>query len=217
MCLNYDTPAFYINDSEVVSNISIETGQWYHIVGTYDGSDLKIYVNGYPAGEESVTDEYGVKTPAFIGSDGGYSFDGLIDDVHVYNYALDRLMIWSLGGFETTSVFTVKNSLSEDVVTIDDEGNLFLTGYLTEYGTPIATANDEFIIMYQNYKMSVTDCSTGNMTIAGCLTEDYDDFNTLLQAGYQEFVIINENEEVVALFDHWGNLFLSGYVFEEGN
>ncbi len=52
-------PVFRVNEGSgggtVSSSIAITTGNWYHIVGTYDGTSLKIYVNGQLAGTTAFT------------------------------------------------------------------------------------------------------------------------------------------------------------------
>jgi hypothetical protein len=70
-------------------------GQWHMITGTFDGQYLKIYVDGH-IGEVSnmnVDVIYGSTEMLIFGaakSDGSGSFEGLIDDVEIYSYALDH-------------------------------------------------------------------------------------------------------------------------------
>ncbi|MFH1230652.1 MAG: LamG domain-containing protein [Planctomycetota bacterium] len=70
----------------------LNTGQWYHIVGVYDGSQARIYVNGISDNSKSQSFTLaGDSANERIG--GQYSgvantwFDGLLDDVRIYNYA----------------------------------------------------------------------------------------------------------------------------------
>ena len=73
---------------------SLKIGEWYHIVGTWDGSNLKIYLNGKLSNETKVaatpvTDD----VPLMIaGSKSGGTpqqmFDGAVDEVKIYNRAL---------------------------------------------------------------------------------------------------------------------------------
>jgi len=71
----------------------LSVNMWQHIVGTWDSSEIKIYLNGNLSdaqpntlGELIRTDAY----PVRIGrhGNGAWSFDGFIDDVRVYDRAL---------------------------------------------------------------------------------------------------------------------------------
>ncbi|MBA7558226.1 hypothetical protein ES705_51021 [subsurface metagenome] len=67
-------------------------GEWHHIAGTYDGSNLRLYVDGSEVGSgKSVSKTIGYSAgDLFIGSYGmGYYFDGLIDEVRIWSSALE--------------------------------------------------------------------------------------------------------------------------------
>ncbi|MEK9151499.1 MAG: LamG-like jellyroll fold domain-containing protein, partial [Patescibacteria group bacterium] len=72
---------------------SLSTGVWYHVVGTWNGSDAKMYVNAVesisPVTSGTVGTLTGTRTLA-IGADTYNStyFDGKIDDPRIYNRAL---------------------------------------------------------------------------------------------------------------------------------
>ncbi len=87
-------PSFYIGGGiylEAVSPEALNTGQWYHLAGTNDGSSLKIYVDGIPKAEVTSVGYSGVNYNAYIGCDSSYAFfNGVIDDVRVYNRALSE-------------------------------------------------------------------------------------------------------------------------------
>ena len=77
----------------VYSATSIQTGQWYHLVGTYDGSTARLYVNGAEDGANSFTSTGAANSNAVhIGArsdtTGSDQFDGVIDDVRIYDHAL---------------------------------------------------------------------------------------------------------------------------------
>ena len=87
-----NTPVFWLNSSQAYSSQTISKDQWYHIVGTNDGSYLKIYVNGVCGVADSSSGRSGGSYDAYIGSDGNdvdnYYFDGEIDSVKIFNRAL---------------------------------------------------------------------------------------------------------------------------------
>jgi len=72
----------------------VNDGKWHNIVGVYDGSKMYLYVDGtvdtsQPAsGRINTNDE-----PVYIGENSentGRYWNGLIDDVRIYNYALSK-------------------------------------------------------------------------------------------------------------------------------
>ena len=79
----------------VRDSVSISDGNWHYIVGTYDSSlasdNVKLYVEGVLRDTANETrDIYYGSGYAAIGRDGDYDgtyFNGLIDDVRIYNYA----------------------------------------------------------------------------------------------------------------------------------
>jgi hypothetical protein len=82
--------------SNTYSQIALNVGQWYHLVGTYDSSGLKIYVNGVLASSNSFTETLAsTQTPIFGASAGLYS-NCQIADVRIYNYALSPSQIMAL-------------------------------------------------------------------------------------------------------------------------
>jgi len=83
----YDT--FAPNKTEV----GIVNGQWHHIVGSWDGSTKRIYVDGVERRSKSksgalVTTSKGAAIGAFGGDTSGYYFGGDIAIVRIYNKGL---------------------------------------------------------------------------------------------------------------------------------
>ncbi len=63
-------------------------GEWHHIVGTYDGAKVRLFVDGAEIGSgSSATQSIAYNTNNFyIGSYGnGFYFSGLIDEIRVYS------------------------------------------------------------------------------------------------------------------------------------
>jgi hypothetical protein len=75
-------------------------GVWHHLAGTYDGSQLKLYVDGELKAGSSHTGSIGSSTyNVNIGRNSEATdrlYNGLIDDVRIYNYALSANEILQL-------------------------------------------------------------------------------------------------------------------------
>jgi hypothetical protein len=70
----------------------VPTGSWTHICAVYDGSDMMVYINGAVKDEDKqsgkiTTNEIKLGIGTSI-SCGGRGFDGIIDEVAVFNVAL---------------------------------------------------------------------------------------------------------------------------------
>ena len=63
--------------------------KWVHFAHVYDGSTTKIYANGNLVTSAPRTLNTGGTKTFKIGRWSNYYFDGVIDDVRIYNYALD--------------------------------------------------------------------------------------------------------------------------------
>lgn len=66
-------------------------GEWYHIMGTYDGSEAKCYLNGIEKNKMNMSNINSSPDPFFIGQDGWINvFNGIVDEVRIYNRALSK-------------------------------------------------------------------------------------------------------------------------------
>jgi hypothetical protein len=68
--------------------------EWVHLAWTFDGSDLRVYLNGVDeVGPKSFSIGPNVDAPVEIGystPDGGRIFEGTLDDVRIYSHALSE-------------------------------------------------------------------------------------------------------------------------------
>jgi len=79
----------------------VPIGEWTHVVGTYDGSYMRIYINGeLKGGPTAYNGSIGTtSSPLIIGAydiSGSYCFNGSIADVRIYDRALSEDEIESL-------------------------------------------------------------------------------------------------------------------------
>ncbi len=86
----------------LISSTNLINGHWIHVAGTYDGSDMRIYVDGNEAGstEKAGTIDSAPSVPFWIGgnpdSPTSKPWDGKIDDVRIYDGALSLAVIQEL-------------------------------------------------------------------------------------------------------------------------
>ncbi len=73
--------------------------RWTHVAATYDGSVAKLYVDGVLAKSEFASFDPGAGTGDIMIGDwinGGHNYDGLLDDVRIYDLALSAPQVAAL-------------------------------------------------------------------------------------------------------------------------
>lgn len=87
---------FHHGDKEVRGTELLPLDAWSHLVATYDGSKMRLYVDGLLVKEKDETCiPYNSSGPLSIGIDGfgNYPLGGLIDNARVYNEALSAEVV----------------------------------------------------------------------------------------------------------------------------
>lgn len=97
------TLSFNIGNSgwhEATSSAVMAINQWYHVAGTYDGTSLKVYINGilantvvYVGTIQSTTYDLTIGDFAYASGGGNRYFDGQIDEARVWSIALTESQI----------------------------------------------------------------------------------------------------------------------------
>ncbi|MCH5373657.1 MAG: hypothetical protein JJ992_06745, partial [Planctomycetes bacterium] len=100
-CTGLDIPGG--NDyGSLYGNKAISLGEWHHIAGVYDGKRMAVYVDGaLDASQEASGTINTNDTPVQIGANTDMQdrfWNGLIDDVHLYNYGVSAAEIATLAG-----------------------------------------------------------------------------------------------------------------------
>ncbi|MBN1302663.1 MAG: VCBS repeat-containing protein [Melioribacteraceae bacterium] len=136
-----DSPRFnfYLSNGDsaraiVDSPDPVQVGEWTHIAGTYDGSSTKLLINGNVVAEVPFYENIGEgNTGLYIGGITNWFFNGLIDEVRLWNIsrteeeiksAMNRTLNgdeFGLAGYWTLNESTGVNGNSP--VTIDMTGN----------------------------------------------------------------------------------------------
>ncbi len=96
---NTDSVAFAFSPwpgshSSAYGNISVNDGKWHHIAGVYDGTKMYLYVDGELDVSAEATGRINTNSwEVLIGENAeqpGRFWNGLIDDVRIYSYALSE-------------------------------------------------------------------------------------------------------------------------------
>ncbi len=109
---------FYHNgtatNGTVSSSAPLIAGQWYHVAGIYDSSagKLRLYLNGVLVSEVTATGTSSDgNSPFYIGrNDEGNYFDGIIDDVAIFNRALTDAEVSTLYNSQIKKFVGVANA-----------------------------------------------------------------------------------------------------------
>ena len=94
-----DRARFYVSDGGsyhgvTATGVALSPGSTYHLVGTFDGTTLRVYVNGVQQGSASYTGAIDDSTTGlWIDQDGGNGVPGRLDEVAIYGQALTPTQI----------------------------------------------------------------------------------------------------------------------------
>jgi len=74
---------------QLTSSSILETGIWYHIAGTYDGSNMHIYINGVEDASRAQTGNFTSNEKIVLGRANTHErhLDGKLDEVRIWNDA----------------------------------------------------------------------------------------------------------------------------------
>ena len=107
----------------------------------------------------------------------------------------------------TTFKLTENN---ENITIIDETGNMFIKGCLTEQSSKADTVDNEFILRDGTNEVFIIN-STGDLDIEGSLFEN----QATITSTTEDYIIKNSTNSIVALVNQSGSLFLKGYIYED--
>ena len=145
--MTYDSSISGDTDKANIVSTSVNDGNWHHVVGLRDGTSLKLYFDGKLAGtdtdeQRNVNNTHDLKLGT-IDELGSY-FNGLIDDVYIYNYALSADEINTLYNQGQAAVMG-------DDASRDNDGTA-VTGKSKEYCIPGDTAQCDPPVLELNFE-----------------------------------------------------------------
>jgi hypothetical protein len=102
---NTNSITFYVTAYTIAASKSFTADdQWHHVVGTYDGSSIRVWIDGVAGVAYSHTGNITNAVHSFEigrGASDSYNFAGTLDDIRVYNAALTEADVLSLVGLQT--------------------------------------------------------------------------------------------------------------------
>jgi hypothetical protein len=159
-----------------------QVGIWQHASLTYDGANLKLYVNGILVNTLPLTITINPNTsPLFIGINSGelYSFNGIIDEVHVYKYALSATEIQQEleqgPNFSSNILAKVPTGTTQVITTLSWQGTASINATIV---SPSQTYTESTQPIYQKTTYSTSDGTSTMLNIkrisisVGALTSD---------------------------------------------
>jgi Ca2+-binding RTX toxin-like protein len=176
---------FYVSNGQTYvaspdAGSGIWDGNWHHVVGTYDGSVVRLYVDGQEVGNGTPTNiqiAYGLPThnDLVIGAFNGpslYPFSGLVDEPSIYNRALSPTEI---EGLFTSGKSAVVRGVVVNLQTGAATGLVGITHIQSVVGTvgndTLVAGDDRGVLIGEGGSDSLIGGSSDDILIAG--TTDY--------------------------------------------
>lgn len=143
-------------ETGVQSNTVVQNDVWTHVAGVYDGTSVKIYINGVLENSNLVTGNIQVSDLSlYIGKapwTNYNNYNGLIDEIRVWNVArtaeqISYGMQHTLTGNETGLAGYWKfdeasGTTTADAISNNNDGNLYNEAYFTASGVPVTSPYD---------------------------------------------------------------------------
>lgn len=158
------------NDLILASPSALNT--WYHYVCTYDGSTMKLYLNGALVGSKTAALNT-TGTNAYIGNAAGSSLNSvnaLVDELQIFSGALTQAQVTSLfttGTLTTTPTITAispaANGSSSATINYSLTANGDTTTSIVKYGTTPSSLTNQVT----GFSASGTTLTPGTATLTG--------------------------------------------------
>ncbi|MBN1964202.1 MAG: hypothetical protein JW910_06125, partial [Anaerolineae bacterium] len=149
---------------EVSSAVQLTKNVWNHVMGTYDGHTLTIYVNGAPQGSETDSREIvpaQTSHPVYIGgykSQWPYRFDtfqGRMDEISIYPSALSARDVYDLWHTQASWVEDRQNT----ILTVDADAP---ESEVQPYATYLPKTPVQLLITASDYTSGVAGADLGS-------------------------------------------------------
>lgn len=141
-------------------------GAWHHIAYTFDGTTDKLYLDGTPTSGLGVGHDAGAPTSVFIGADSASTnfFNGSVDEVRVYNRALNAREIASMASGQMPATGIATHTFADAFTTANNDDFVIASGTVAG-SSAISVGGDWF-----NYGGLFTNTATVALTTTSSRT-----------------------------------------------
>jgi len=129
--------------ASVYSNTKVNDGYWHHVAGSWDGNTRSIYIDGILENSQEISGQINLNDlPVTIGARATSAttvernWNGLIDDLRVYDYGISAAQVQALAAMGKNLVPNV--DAGEDQSLSIQYGALQLDGTVIDDGVPVA-------------------------------------------------------------------------------
>ena len=151
------------NTFRVNSSISYPTNgtTWIHVAATYDGTTIRIYIDGVPDGSVAGPPSIGTNNnPLYLGREDNttpYWYQGKMDEVRIYNRALTLSEIQALATPVAPTLISPADMATGIALTPALSWNASTTA--TSYRTQVSSASDFLSTVYDQSGIAATSAS----------------------------------------------------------
>ena len=127
---------------DVFGNDDVVANRWYHVAATFDGTTHKLYVDGVLNNQMADSMTFSSTLPVHLGqrNDGEFTMDGIIDEVLIYDRALNDdeilTLYTSLGNQISTSLTTSSIDSTDSTDSADSTDSTDSTASVITLSTP---------------------------------------------------------------------------------
>ena len=162
-------------DYGTVGGSALPLNTWTFLSATYDGSTLKMYVNGTQVGSTKITGSiFTTSDPLRIGGDwDSEMFTGLIDNVRIYNTALTQAQIQSDMNTPVTSPAPAAPAVTGETPGLGATGVATSTGVTATFNEAVQTSSitsSDFVLKSSSGSTVTAAVSYNSTTYTATLT-----------------------------------------------
>ena len=145
---------------------TLPLGEWTYVVGTYDGTRMRLYINGVQVNSIAISGQINCHAePLRIGGEAGAYFKGQIDEVSVYNAALSATKILERYDAANQALAPVV----VEAVTTNDGQQVLITFDQEMAALPAAPAGFTVTVDGVNNPVQAVELNTDNNAIIGLI------------------------------------------------